>query len=109
MIAFAKPLQRENKWYVVIAQEVDNHYRWDTGVEENFEIYKEFAQRHNYRIIAKESGLSDNEMNLITGFNEKMEEVGERHLENLVRRLNAGGKINIKGTLKRLHEMVQNQ
>jgi hypothetical protein len=107
MIAFARPAQEENKWYVVIAQEVDNHYRWDAGAQENFGVYEELAQRHNYKIVAKVDGLTDSQMNLITGCNEKMEEVGEKHLENLVRKLNAGARINPEGTLKRLHEMAR--
>jgi len=104
MIAFAKPLQRENRWYVVIALEKDSHYRWDAGVEENFQVYCEFAKRHCYRISAKESGLTDTEMDKITGCNSRGEEINTKYLENLVRRLNAGAKINPQKALTRLRQ-----
>ena len=69
MIAFAK---KSNRWYVAIARQTDDiHYKWDAGSEENFEFYEESMAIHGYEIIAKETGLSDSDMDRITGYNIK--------------------------------------
>lgn len=99
MIAFAKPPKvessRSKNWYILIAKEPNGSHRWDAVFEDQYDFYqKKFIIEGDWEIIAGPYSVSEKVLDKIIGYNSKGQEIGEKHLEELVRRLNQNEEIN---------------
>ena len=91
MIAIAnKPIpHKEGRWYVLIAKEPEGNYRWDAVFEDQYDFYeRRFIIEKDFEIIAGPYSVDERTLDKITGCNADGQEIGEKHLEQMVRKLN---------------------
>lgn len=105
MIAIVNPQQRKYSgiWYVLITKQPGVGFNWASIPLENYDFYeKHFVIERDYEIIAGPYSISEQVLDRITGCNAKGEEIGSKHLEELVRRLNMHEEVNAQYELERL-------
>lgn len=122
MIAFSKPFDIEMStkkliypkietfWYVAVSSNQQHqHFRWDCGVETNFDFYQDFMLWRGYEVVASEFGITNEELRVLSGFNESSEPIGRRHLDEIVKILNSKSEFtfNPQKLLTRLRSQIK--
>jgi len=116
--------QNQGQWYVAITQHQNGEYDFLTAYGGLNESAKAFIERHGLRIVAEKQGLTESDMDWLTGIrikeeaqergyikfsletfdSEDVEPIGALHLENLAGQINQGRITNPQNALDAIYE-----
>lgn len=95
---------KDNTWYIAIQEGFGKLYYSFVGVgSESYSNFSEITARHGIKIVAERFEVNDETINKLSGFSEQGKRIeGDSLLIQLVKRLEAGEKLDVQAELDKL-------
>jgi len=91
----------DNTWYIAIMK-VYVYVPFVAAGSETYRDWKEMAEKYGMKVVAELFGVTDQQVNRMTGFDEKGNKTDKTPLKDLADRLERGERFDVQSALQQL-------